>query len=114
GRLYALGVGIFFFYLAVDAVTVPLQLILKHPFSAHVAVNPEIATVMILLLGIFSILVGAFVMAVMGVATALCYYDLRVRKEGFGPVSAPPVATSAPAAQDWTIPPNPTPGDLPI
>ncbi|MHB1745759.1 MAG: hypothetical protein ACYCRE_13460, partial [Acidobacteriaceae bacterium] len=66
-----------------------------------------------LLLAGFRIVTSAFIVAIMGVATALCYYDLRVRKEGFGVVATPPVAPVAPA-EIWPVPPDTPTGDVPI
>jgi hypothetical protein len=67
----------------------------------------------ILLTG-FRILVSALIVAVMGIATALCYYDLRVRKEGFGVVAPPPTPVPIAPAEPWSLPPNEPTGDLPI
>jgi len=65
------------------------------------------------LLAAFRIFVSAVIVAVMGIATALCYYDLRVRKEGFGIVMPPPAVPIAPA-EPWPLPPTEPAGDLPI
>jgi hypothetical protein len=109
GRLYALFLGIFGVDIAVAAVTIPFQLILGHGTHGH----PGAASGIIgILFAIVRVLVSAIIVAFMGIATALCYYDLRVRKEGFG-VAPPPVA-SAPAAEIWPLPPDVTPGDIPI
>jgi hypothetical protein len=112
GRLYALALGIFVLYVVIDAVMIPLQLMVRHPFNTHIGISAGVAGLFVLLLGIFSTLISAFVMALMGVGTALCYYDLRVRKEGFGVVTPPvvPVAT----AEIWPVPPEAPIGDLPI
>lgn len=114
GRLYAMLLAIVGLYLVFDAVFIPIEMMAFHPF--HVPFQlPALgagAGIVFLLISIVSILLSAFVMAFIGVATALCYYDLRVRKEGFG-VAAPPVAP-APAAEIWPVPPEAPIGDLPI
>ncbi|MES2222006.1 MAG: hypothetical protein V4587_13695 [Acidobacteriota bacterium] len=111
GRLYALFLMIVVADLAIAAVTVPFQLILRHG-----AVHQHVAAfgVFALLLAGFRILTGAFIVAIMGIATALCYYDLRVRKEGFGVVTPPPPAVPIAPAEAWTLPPNEPTGDVPI
>ena len=65
-------------------------------------------------IGIVSIVMSALVMVFIGIATALCYYDLRVRKEGFGVVPPPPPAVPIVAAEPWAVPPNEPTGDVPI
>ena len=98
GRLYALFVGIFVVDVAIALVTVPFQLMLGHGVQRGLAIG----AIGILLAG-FRILTSGFIVAVMGIATALCYYDLRVRKEGFG-VVAPP--QPPPTAEIWPLPPR--------
>ena len=93
-------------------VTVPFQLMLgRGAIDQHSLVFGAIG---ILLAG-FRILTSAFIVAVMGVGIALCYYDLRVRKEGFGIVPTQPPPTVVPIApvDPWPLPPNETTGDLP-
>lgn len=113
GRLYALFMGIVGVDLAIGLVTVPFQLMLRH--GAHgVYGHPGIVFGVVgLLLAAFRIFVSAVIVAVMGIATALCYYDLRVRKEGFGIVMPPPAVPIAPA-EPWPLPPTEPAGDLPI
>ena len=109
GRLYALFFGILVADVAIAMVTVPFQLMLGH--GAHNGL--AVATIGILLAG-FRILTSAFIVAVMGIATALCYYDLRVRKEGFGLATPPPPAILIAPVEPWTLPPNEPTGDVPI
>jgi hypothetical protein len=111
GRLYALFVSIMIADIAIALVTVPFQLMLGHGSFGHHGV--ALGAMTFLVAG-FRILVSAFIVAVMGVATALCYYDLRVRKEGFG-MAAPPPAAAVPIApaDAWPMPPNEPTGDLP-
>ncbi|HZC42671.1 MAG TPA: hypothetical protein VE195_00765 [Acidobacteriaceae bacterium] len=110
GRLYALFVSILVADLAIASVTVPFQLMLgQGSFGQHGMVFGGIA----MLLSAFRILISAFIVAVMGVATALCYYDLRVRKEGFG-IVAPTPSVPVPPSEPWPLPPSHPTGDLPI
>jgi len=110
GRLYALLVAMICVDLAIASVTVPLQLLLQQGHNMHA--GAIVGAGGILLAGI-RLLVYALVMAYIGIATALCYYDLRVRKEGFGVVTPPSAAPIAPAGS-WSLPPNDPIGDLPI
>jgi hypothetical protein len=61
-----------------------------------------------------NLLFGAWLTSFIGIATTLCYYDLRARKEGLGvgtgpsgegPVSAPP-SSSGPPSQTPATPDN--------
>jgi hypothetical protein len=111
GRLYALFVGIVVANVAIAMVTVPFQLILgRGAIDQHGLVFGAIS---ILLAG-FRILTSAFIVAVMGVGTALCYYDLRVRKEGFGTVPTQPPALSLAEADPLPLPSNDPMVGLPI
>jgi len=111
GRLYALFLAIVVADVAIAAVTVPFQLILGHgAYGNHGVAFGAIG----LLLAGFRILASAFIVAVMGIATALCYYDLRVRKEGFGVVTPPSPAVPIAPADPWPLPPNERTGDVPI
>ena len=110
GRLYALFLAIVVADLAIAAVTVPFQLILGHGAYGHHGI--AFGAIALLLAG-FRIVTSAFIVAIMGIATALCYYDLRVRKEGFG-VVVPPPAVPNPPAEIWPVPPDTPTGDVPI
>jgi hypothetical protein len=110
GRLYALFLAIVVADVAIAAVTVPFQLILRH--GALYQYGLAFGAIGILLAG-FRILTSAFIVAVMGVATALCYYDLRVRKEGFGVVTPPPTVVPIAPADPWPLPPSEPTGDVP-
>lgn len=90
GRLYALLVAVICIELGMIAVTVPFQLMGMHSTMLHPVTPGGAFTVLTILLQIFQVVVGGIVFAIMGVATAVCYYDLRVRKEGFGASPAPP------------------------
>jgi hypothetical protein len=112
GRLYALFFGILVANVAIASVTVPFQLMLGH---GAVDQRGLVFGVIGVLLAGFRILTSAFIVAVMGVATALCYYDLRVRKEGFGVVTPQPPPTVVPIApaDPWPLPPIEPTGDIP-
>ncbi len=109
GRLYALFLGIFGAYLVIAAVTVPMQLIVAH--GANVHPGPMVGVVG-LTLAVFRILVSAIVVAFIGIATALCYFDLRVRKEGFGVVAIPP--QPVPPVASWPGTTDMPTGDIPV
>ena len=113
GRIYAMLLAIVGLYLVVDAVILPVELITLHPFHGPPAAIGAGAGFLFLLLGILSVVMSAVVMVFIGVATALCYYDLRVRKEGFGVVLRPPVVPD-PLAESRPVPPDVPTGDLPI
>jgi len=117
GRLYAMLLSIVGAYIVVDAVLLPVELMAFNPFHPHpvgiVAMGPGMV-VLSSILGIVSIVISALVMVFIGIATALCYYDLRVRKEGFGVVTPPPPAVPIAPAEPWALPPTEPTGDLPI
>jgi hypothetical protein len=116
GRLYALFLAIVGADLAIALVTVPFQLMLQHGARGIYGHQGVAFGVIGILLAGFRILVSAIIVAVMGIATALCYYDLRVRKEGFGVAIPPPPAPLVPIApaEPWPLPPAEPTGDLPI
>jgi hypothetical protein len=108
GRLYSMLLAIVGLYLVFDAVVLPIELMAFHPFHAPLS-HPTIGAgvgIVFLLISIVSILLSAVVMAFIGIATALCYYDLRVRKEGFG-------ASPAPSTPEVPSPVLPTAPGLP-
>jgi hypothetical protein len=118
GRLYAMLLSIVGAYLVVDAVLVPVELMAFNPFHPHpVGIGVAMGPGMLLLssvIGIISIAMSALVMVFIGIATALCYYDLRVRKEGFGVAPPPPPVVPIAPAEPWALPPNEPTGDVPI
>ena len=111
GRLYALFLGIFCLYLVIAAVTVPVQLIVAHGNSMHAGASAPAIGIVTMLLAVFRILISAVIVAWIGIATTLCYYDLRVRKEGFGMAAQPPQPSPAVAA--WPAMPDVQTGDFP-
>lgn len=113
GRIYAMLLAIMGLYLVIDAMILPVELMAVHPFHAPPAAIGAGTGFLFLLIGIVSIVMSALVMVFIGIATALCYYDLRVRKEGFGVVLPPPVVSVAPV-EAWPMPPDEPTGDIPI
>ena len=107
GRLYALYVGVFAIYLVIAAFTLPIQLLILHRAGAHLAHAAGTFSAALVALNIFEYFVGAIVLAMIGVGAALCYFDLRVRKEGFDGESA------VPALEHPFAPPT-SPGEWPI
>jgi len=84
GRLLALYVAVFAFYIAVICLILPIQLTSIHIAQTHIGGLPlafHIWTALARVIGIFAVSV---IVVFAGVATTLCYYDLRVRKDGFG------------------------------
>lgn len=84
GRIYAALLGAFFAWMAITAVTVPFQVMAAATAARTHSISPATVGLLSLLLGAIRIVFSGFVIAFLGVATALCYYDLRSRKEGFG------------------------------
>ena len=92
GRLFSLLVGVACMWIAITAVTVPVEL-MSASMRTHSSIPAAFGFVWLLLAG-FRLLISGFVIAVLGVGTTLCYYDLRVRKEGFG--ALPPLINPVP------------------
>lgn len=88
GRIYAVLAGAFCLWIAVTLLTVPVQLLMGAAMGAHAHHVSHGAAFLGLLLAAFRMVVSGILIAFMGVATTLCYYDLRARKEGFGAVSS--------------------------
>ncbi len=114
-RLYAMLLSVVGAYLVLDVVLVPVELMAFNPLHPHpVGMSPAMG-LLFLVMSIISIAMSAVVMVFIGIATALCYYDLRVRKEGFGVVTPPPPsAVPIAPAEPWPLPPNEPTGDIPI
>ncbi len=104
GRLLALYLAVAGVWIVMAAFTVPLQLMARHGVTGHAGFLFAAAAIRIL----FSWLLIAFV----GVATALCYFDLRVRKDGFGAAPAAAIVEIPPAGSD--APPDRPIEDLPV
>jgi hypothetical protein len=112
GRLYILFLVVACIYIGLAAVTFPVQMMYVRGGLLHPAA-PTLATeVVTMLLALFRIVVSGFVVAIVGIATALCYYDLRVRKEGFG--NSPAVPVAVPPAPVWPPASNVPAEDFPI
>ncbi len=112
GRLYALFLVIMGVWIVITAITLPLQLMSAHVGSAHTTHLPGAALGFNLVVSIIKILIGWALTAFVGVALALCYYDLRVRKEGFGGGLAAPVLELPPTPRP--VSPDEPIDDLPI
>lgn len=107
GRLIALFLVVFGIYIAVVAMTLPMQLMMAHAARTHLGGLPPTFHLLAALISIFGNIVSSAVIVFAGVATTLCYYDLRVRKDGFGmgtvavallepPISPPPPVLDGP------------------
>ena len=90
GRLYSLFLVTFGIYVVVAAVIFPVQMMALHAAHAHHSINSTTIQITTMLIGFLEDAVSAIVITFVGVATALCYFDLRVRKEGFGATVATP------------------------
>lgn len=105
GRLLALFLAVGVAWIAILALVTPLQLVAKHAGTGQGA-GLSLAAAAIRIF--FSWVLITFT----GVATTLCYFDLRVRKDGFGAAAVVPVLQPPPivptATPDWPI------EDLPI
>lgn len=109
GRIYAVFVLVGCVSIAVLMLTLPLQLIFMHLAHAGQRFSAGPWGVIAILMAGFRFAVGALLIAFTGVATALCYFDLRVRKEGFGNVPPPtvrePMAFGPPAVEPPPVAP---------
>ncbi len=106
GRLYALFLVTFGIYVVIAAVIFPVRIMALHGANAH-GITPTTIQITTILIGFLEDVVSAIVLTFVGVATALCYFDLRVRKEGFGAT----VATPALEIPSPIVPPTP---DFPL
>jgi hypothetical protein len=82
GRLFSLLVGVACMWIAITAVTVPVEF-MSASMRTHSSVPVAFGFVWLLLAGV-RLLFSGLVIAILGIGTTLCYYDLRVRKEGLG------------------------------
>ena len=96
GRIYALFLVVGGVWIAITLITLPLQFLAVHAARSHHAITPIMVGIFSLCIAGFKILVSAFLVAFMGVAITLCYFDLRVRKERFGVVLQPPASEPDP------------------
>lgn len=105
GRLFALFLAVAGVWIVMAAITVPMQLMATHATAIHS--TTAFSAVLIFAAAAIRILFSWVLIAFMGVATALCYYDLRVRKEGFGTIPPVPVLEippiPPPSTPDWPI-----------
>jgi hypothetical protein len=112
GRLLALFLVVACIWIAFVAVTLPVQLMAAHHGLMHSTATLGTPGVLNFGVAAIRIFLSWIVIAFTGVATALCYYDLRVRKEGFG------ATVATPALDFYPTPPSSTPDwpieDLPV
>ncbi len=78
-RIYALYAGIFFLSLASLMIVLPLRLLAMQ----HGGHTPW-ASLMGAVASAVNLFFGAWMITFTGIATTLCYYDLRARKDGMG------------------------------
>ncbi len=82
-RIYALYAGVFFLGLASLMIILPLRLLAMHHGGHTLA-----ASLMGAVASAANLFFSAWMISFTGIASTLCYYDLRARKEGLG-VAAP-------------------------
>ena len=110
GRLYALYLVVGIIWIAFMAVSLPMQFIILHKASLHPGFHPGIGSSFTLVMEGLKILLSAVMLAFIGIATALCYYDLRVRKENFGAPTAPGILEAQPMPLAPIMPASPVEG----
>lgn len=111
GRIYALLLGAACLSIAIALVTFPVQFIALSMAAREHSMAPAAAGAVALLFAGLRIVIGGVLIALIGVATTLCYYDLRVRKEGFGalpplnaPIASPAVVQDLSSLPDTGLP----------
>lgn len=114
GRLCALYLVVGLIWIAFMALVLPMQFLMFHKVSLQPGFHPGMGGSLNLVVEGCKILLSAVMLAFVGIATTLCYYDLRVRKENFGDPAAPlilevpptPLAPIMPAApvEDFPLP----------
>jgi hypothetical protein len=104
GRIIALLVFVFGVNIAVALVSLPVQLLALRGAGTHPHVASPAGLILIGLVTVFRFLVAWIVSVFLGIGLVLCYFDLRVRKEGFGAPSAQAAAPGT-AAFIQTTPP---------
>ena len=105
-RIYAMYVFVMVLGIASFLIIVPISLLSAR--SGHTPVFLLLSAVA----SAANLLFGAWLLSFTGIASTLCYYDLRVRKEGFGAVV---VETKIPAVVALDAPaPDLSAGDLPV
>lgn len=112
GRLYTLLLVVLCIYFGFIAVTIPLDLIVLRGMTLHLGAATAGLIGSRLLLDLFGLIVSLVITTILGVGTALCYYDLRVRKEGFG--NSPVASVPQPPAPVWPPAPTVPAEDFPI
>ena len=102
-RIYALYVGILFLSLASLMIILPLRLLAMQHGGHTLA-----ASLMGAVASAANLFFGAWMISFTGIATTLCYYDLRVRKDGLGIVVPAPMRADTFDAHPAEIPPPDT------
>lgn len=101
-RIYAAYALVMVFAVVSAMIVLPLRLMAMYP-GRHLAMFPLLNAVA----SAVNLLFGAWTISFIGIATTLCYYDLRARKEGLGaPIISQADAADAPQAETL-------PSDLP-
>lgn len=96
GRIYAVFLVVIGFSIGIAAVTLPIQIMVAHKALIHRTISPEAVSIAARCISVIADLLSGVLVAFMGVAITLCYFDLRVRKEGFGVVLPPPASEPDP------------------
>ncbi|MHB8303563.1 MAG: hypothetical protein ACYDC6_12105 [Acidobacteriaceae bacterium] len=105
GRIYALFVGVAAAWIAITLITLPIQLLSAMAALRNATMAPAMVGAISFGLAGFRIVTGGIVIAFIGIATTLCYFDLRVRKEQFG--AAPLDGTASPVPAITLVPVEP-------
>ncbi len=103
-RIYALYVGVFFLGLASLMIILPLRLLAMHHGGHTLA-----ASLMGAVASAANLFFSAWMISFTGIASTLCYYDLRVRKDGLGVAAPASVQADIVDAHTAAIPPPDTP-----
>lgn len=100
-RIYAMYVFVMVLGIASFLIVLPIAIL-----SARAAGHTAGFLLLSAIASAVNLLFGSWLLSFTGIASTLCYYDLKVRKEGFGVAVAavvPPVATAEPTAGDAAI-----------
>jgi len=97
-RIYAMYALVMVFVVVSAMIVLPLRLLAMYP-GRHLAMFPLLNAVA----SAVNLLFGTWAISFTGIATTLCYYDLRARKEGLG-VTILSQTDAADAPQDETLP----------
>ena len=90
GRIYALYSFVIGIFVLSMVIQIPLMILSVHPGNpgrAHLVFQAVASAV--------NLLIGSWIISFVGIATSFAYYDLRVRKDGFGVLPATPQVSAA-------------------